>query len=58
MAISYEQQIINAIELRKAKTYEAERRYAKLPKQKIKDLNIQDYQDYTNWKQLPRLITV
>lgn len=58
MAISYEQQIINSIELRKAKTVEAERRYAKLPKQNIKDLNIQDYQDYTNWKQLPKLITV
>ena len=58
MAISYEQQIINSIELRKAKTVEAERRYAKLPKQNIKDLNIKDYQDYTNWKQLPTLITV
>lgn len=35
-----------------------EKEYAVKPKEYVKPLRLEDYQDYSNWKQLPRLITV
>ena len=39
-------------------TQSNEQAYAELPTEQIPALKLQDMQDYSNWKKLPRLITV
>ena len=49
--------IENQIELDKARISLAEYEYSKRPKENIKELIQFDYQDYTDWRKLPPLIT-